>query len=72
MGEETLFETGGVAYDGKHFTRYGKVLFGGADEKDMEPEKLMKNISMVFQDVYLFPDGHRFTKAAREKASSSL
>ena len=34
----------------------GKVLFGGADEKDMEPEKLMKNISMVFQDVYLFQD----------------
>lgn len=34
----------------------GKVLFGGADEKDIEPEKLMKNISMVFQDVYLFQD----------------
>lgn len=34
----------------------GKVLFGGADEKNMEPEKLMKNISMVFQDVYLFQD----------------
>lgn len=34
----------------------GKVLFGGVDEKDMEPEKLMKNISMVFQDVYLFQD----------------
>ena len=34
----------------------GKVLFGGVDEKDIEPEKLMKNISMVFQDVYLFQD----------------
>lgn len=34
----------------------GKVLFGGMDEKDIEPEKLMKNISMVFQDVYLFQD----------------
>lgn len=34
----------------------GKVLFGGADEKGIEPEKLMKNISMVFQDVYLFQD----------------
>lgn len=31
MGEETLFETGGVAYDGKHFTRYGKVLFGDCE-----------------------------------------
>lgn len=34
----------------------GKVLFGNADEKDIEPEKLMKNISMVFQEVYLFQD----------------
>ena len=34
----------------------GKVLFGGMDEKEAEPEKLMKNISMVFQDVYLFQD----------------
>lgn len=34
----------------------GKVLLGGVDEKDIEPEKLMKNISMVFQDVYLFQD----------------
>ncbi len=34
----------------------GRVLFGGADEKEIEPEKLMKNISMVFQDVYLFQD----------------
>lgn len=34
----------------------GKVLFGGLDEKDIEPEKLLKNISMVFQDVYLFQD----------------
>ena len=34
----------------------GKVLFGGKDERDIEPEKLMKNISMVFQDVYLFQD----------------
>lgn len=34
----------------------GKVLFGGLDEKGIESEKLMKNISMVFQDVYLFQD----------------
>lgn len=34
----------------------GKVLFGGEDEKGIDPEKLMKNISMVFQDVYLFQD----------------
>lgn len=34
----------------------GKVLFGGVNEKEMEPEKLMKKISMVFQEVYLFAD----------------
>lgn len=34
----------------------GRVLFGGSDEREMEPEKLMKNISMVFQEVYLFQD----------------
>jgi ATP-binding cassette subfamily B protein len=34
----------------------GRVLFGGVDEKEMDPEKLLKNISMVFQDVYLFAD----------------
>lgn len=34
----------------------GRVLLGGSDEKEMEPEKLMKNISMVFQEVYLFQD----------------
>lgn len=34
----------------------GKVLFGGFDERNIEPEKLMKHISMVFQDVYLFQD----------------
>ncbi|MDD3361767.1 MAG: ABC transporter ATP-binding protein [Hespellia sp.] len=34
----------------------GKVLFGGIAESEMEPEKLMRKISMVFQDVYLFQD----------------
>jgi ATP-binding cassette subfamily B protein IrtB len=34
----------------------GKVTFGGTDECLIDPEKLMKNISMVFQDVYLFQD----------------
>ena len=34
----------------------GKVMFGGMDEKEAEPEKLMKKIAMVFQDVYLFQD----------------
>ncbi|MGF7057524.1 ABC transporter ATP-binding protein [Brassicibacter mesophilus] len=34
----------------------GKVTFGGIDESILDPEKLMKKISMVFQDVYLFQD----------------
>ncbi len=34
----------------------GKVLFGGQDMKHMEPEALLKKISIVFQDVYLFQD----------------
>ncbi|MDR2820348.1 MAG: ABC transporter ATP-binding protein/permease [Desulfovibrio sp.] len=34
----------------------GRVLFGGVDEREIDPEKLLKNISMVFQDVYLFQD----------------
>ncbi len=34
----------------------GKVTFGGMDEAAIDPEKLMKKISMVFQDVYLFQD----------------
>lgn len=34
----------------------GKVLLGGADMRTLNPEELLKNISMVFQDVYLFKD----------------
>ena len=34
----------------------GSVMFGGEDEKAMDPEKLMQKMSMVFQDVYLFQD----------------
>lgn len=34
----------------------GVVRFGGIDEKTVDPEKLMSQISVVFQDVYLFQD----------------
>ncbi|APQ74040.1 ABC transporter ATP-binding protein [Clostridium botulinum] len=34
----------------------GKVLLGKEDMKEMNPESLLKRISMVFQDVYLFQD----------------
>ena len=34
----------------------GQVLFGGKPETAIDPEKLMSQISVVFQDVYLFQD----------------
>ncbi|RAV21597.1 ABC transporter ATP-binding protein [Paenibacillus contaminans] len=34
----------------------GKVLLGGEDARAMEPEALLRKVSMVFQDVYLFQD----------------
>ncbi len=34
----------------------GKVLLGKENMKGMDPESLLKRISMVFQDVYLFQD----------------
>ncbi len=32
----------------------GKVLIGGVNVRDMNPEKLMRNISFVFQNTHLF------------------
>lgn len=51
-GKSTLLRLIARFYD----PQQGRVLFGGSDERDMDPEKLMKKISMVFQDVYLFAD----------------
>lgn len=34
----------------------GVITFGGADIRTMEQSALMKNISVVFQDIYLFDD----------------
>ena len=34
----------------------GHVTFGGIPMREIDPEKLMSRISMVFQDVYLFQD----------------
>lgn len=34
----------------------GRVCFGGVDARTIAPEKLMAQISVVFQDVYLFQD----------------
>lgn len=51
-GKSTLMKLAARFYDP---TR-GKVIFGGIDESTIDPESLMKKISMVFQDVYLFQD----------------
>jgi ATP-binding cassette subfamily B protein len=51
-GKTTLLRLIARFYDPQH----GTVLFGGQDERRMDPEKLMKKISFVFQDVYLFQD----------------
>jgi ATP-binding cassette subfamily B protein len=34
----------------------GKIMIGGQSVKDVKTEDLLSNISMVFQDVYLFND----------------
>lgn len=34
----------------------GEILIGGKDIKNIKPDELLKNISMVFQDVYLLND----------------
>ncbi|MCW9133622.1 ABC transporter ATP-binding protein/permease [Bacillus paramycoides] len=51
-GKSTLLRLIARFYD----PQKGKVLFGGMDERELDPEKLMKKISVVFQDVYLFQD----------------
>jgi ATP-binding cassette subfamily B protein len=51
-GKTTLLRLIARFYDPQN----GMVWFGGEDERRMDPEKLMKKISFVFQDVYLFQD----------------
>ncbi|MEJ8547863.1 ABC transporter ATP-binding protein [Brevibacillus borstelensis] len=67
-GKSTLLRLIARFYD----PQSGKVLFGGCDERELDPEKLMKHISMVFQDVYLFQDtiGNNI-RYGRENASQA-
>lgn len=51
-GKSTMIRLIARFYDPQN----GKVMFGGVDETNLAPEKLMKKISVVFQDVYLFQD----------------
>ncbi|RFB34144.1 ABC transporter ATP-binding protein [Brevibacillus sp. VP] len=67
-GKSTLLRLITRFYDPQH----GKVLFGGSDVSEMDPEKLMKKISMVFQDVYLFQDTIRNNiRYGRENATQA-
>lgn len=51
-GKSTLMKICARFYD----PQKGKVFFNGADMARIDPEALMKHISMVFQNVYLFED----------------
>lgn len=51
-GKSTVLKLAARFYD----VDAGKVEAGGIDARTVEPEEWMKNISMVFQDVYLFSD----------------
>lgn len=51
-GKSTILQLIARFYD----PQKGRILFGGIDEKELEPEALLQKISIVFQDVYLFQD----------------
>ena len=51
-GKSTLMKLCARFYDPQR----GHVLFNGIRMDEIEPESLMRHISMVFQDVYLFQD----------------
>lgn len=67
-GKSTLMRLIARFYD----PQAGRVLFGGMDASEMDPEKLMGKISMVFQDVYLFQDTVRSNiRYGREDATQA-
>ncbi|SCW64916.1 ATP-binding cassette, subfamily B [Paenibacillus tianmuensis] len=51
-GKSTLLRLAARFYDPVE----GTVLLGGQDMRSMDPEALLRKVSMVFQDVYLFQD----------------
>ena len=51
-GKSTLMKLCARFYDPQH----GRVLYNGVPMNECEPESLMRHVSMVFQDVYLFQD----------------
>ena len=51
-GKSTLMKLCARFYD----PQQGRVLYNGVPMNECEPESLMRHVSMVFQDVYLFQD----------------
>ncbi|WP_152393850.1 ABC transporter ATP-binding protein [Paenibacillus guangzhouensis] len=51
-GKSTVLRLIARFYDPNH----GKVTFGGEDIREVDPEALLRKVTMVFQDVYLFQD----------------
>ncbi|ORX84705.1 P-loop containing nucleoside triphosphate hydrolase protein [Anaeromyces robustus] len=51
-GKTTILKLISKFYDANN----GKITFAGEDISKIDPELYMKNISIVFQDVYLFQD----------------
>lgn len=51
-GKSTLIKLCARFYDPAE----GRVLLGGVPMREIRPESLMRRVSMVFQDVYLFQD----------------
>jgi len=51
-GKSTILKLIARFYD----PQKGEVLIGNENMKNLEPEALLKKVSMVFQDVYLFQD----------------
>ncbi|AJS59332.1 ABC transporter ATP-binding protein [Paenibacillus sp. IHBB 10380] len=51
-GKSTLMRLIARFYD----PNKGTVLLGGKDIRQLEPEEVLRKVSMVFQDVYLFQD----------------
>lgn len=54
-GKSTLMKLCARFYD----PTSGRVLMNGLDLSSLDPESLMRHVSMVFQDVYLFQDSIR-------------
>ncbi|MNI19200.1 Lipid A export ATP-binding/permease protein MsbA [compost metagenome] len=51
-GKSTILRMIARFYDPSH----GMVTLGGGDMRSMDPEALLRKVTMVFQDVYLFQD----------------